>query len=232
MQKYDTILFDADGTLFDFLRGERVALISALEMNGYYISEEDVGVYSAINDSLWKALERGEVDKETLKTKRFEIFTERKGFNCNVKKLATDYTDQLSEQHFLIEGALDAVTALSEKCRLYIITNGISYVQRNRFSNSPVNEFIRELFISEEVGYEKPSVHYFEYVESKIDNFDASKTLVVGDSLTSDMQGGVNAGLDCCYFNSDGKKIPEESPLYGKVKYTISRLDELIYIVS
>lgn len=227
MQKYDTILFDADGTLFDFLRGEREALLLACRKYGYELSEADVKEYSAINDSLWKALERGEVDKETLRVKRFEIFGKLKGFDCDFGKLSLDYTDLLSEQHFLIDSAAEIVKKLSEKCRLYIITNGIGYVQRNRFSLSPIGEYFRELFVSEEVGYEKPNIRFFEYVAERIPDYDASRTLVVGDSMTSDMKGGIGAGIDCCYFTPNGRGIPQGS----KIKYCIRQLPELEKII-
>ncbi|MBQ8208244.1 MAG: YjjG family noncanonical pyrimidine nucleotidase [Clostridia bacterium] len=227
MQRYDTILFDADGTLFDFIRGEREALVAACKIYGYELGEADVKEYSAINDSLWKALERGEVDKETLRVKRFEIFGKLKGFDCDLDKLSHDYTDKLSEQRFLIDGALEIIEKLSGKCRLYIITNGIGYVQRNRFALSPIYKYFSELFISEEVGYEKPSIHFFEYVAERIPDYDPSKTLVVGDSMTSDMKGGIRAGLDCCYFSPKGRGIPAGSG----IKYCITKLSELEGII-
>ena len=227
MQRYDTILFDADGTLYDFLRGEREALVLSCRKHGIELSESDIKEYSAINDSLWKALERGEVDKETLRVKRFEIFCSLKGFDCDFHKLSYDYTDFLSEQRFLIDGAEEILEKLTEKCRIYIITNGIGYVQRNRFEKSPIGKYFLDLFISEEVGYEKPSIHFFDYVAEKIPEYDVRKTLVVGDSMTSDMKGGIGAGIDCCYFSESGRGIPEGS----KIKYVISKLSELEKII-
>ena len=227
MQRYDTVLFDADGTLFDFLRGEREALLSACKMYGYELDDEAVNEYSAINDSLWKALERGEIDKDTLRVKRFELFGESRGFVCDFGKLSLDYTDKLAEQHFLIDGALETVRKLSEFCRLYIITNGIGYVQRNRFALSPIGEYFGELFISEEIGCEKPDIRYFEAVARKSTDFNPDKTLVVGDSLTSDMKGGIGAGLDCCYFTPSGRPFPADM----KIKYSITRLEEITDII-
>lgn len=227
MQRYDTILFDADGTLLDFLRGEREALILACGKHGISLSEKEIKEYSAINDSLWKALERGEIDKETLRVKRFELFCSLEGFSCDYNKLSLDYTDILSKQQFLIDGAEELVSSLSEKCRLYIITNGIGYVQRNRFALSSIGRYFLELFISEEVGYEKPSIHFFEYVAERIPNYDASRTLVVGDSMTSDMKGGIGAGIDCCYFAPNGGEIPQTS----RIKYRITKLSELENII-
>ncbi len=227
MQRYDTILFDADGTLFDFLRGEREALILACRKHGIELTESDIKEYSAINDSLWKALERGEIDKDTLRIKRFEIFCSLKGFDCDYSKLSLDYTDFLSEQRFLVDGVQEILEKISGKCRIYIITNGIGYVQRNRFDKSIIGKYFLELFISEEVGYEKPSIHFFEYVADRIPDYDVRRTLVVGDSMTSDMKGGIGAGIDCCYFSESEKKLPEGS----KIKYVISSLLELENII-
>lgn len=227
MPRYDIILFDADGTLFDFKKGEREALLLACGKHGYQLSEADIEKYSSINDALWKALERGEVTKEALRIKRFEDFGALMGFDCDIEALAGDYTDFLSEQRFLIDGAEEICATLSEICKLYIITNGIGYVQRNRFLKSPIYKHFTEIFISEEVGYEKPHIGFFEFVEEKIDGYDRSRALVVGDSMTSDMKGGIGAGIDCCYFSPEGRGIPEGS----KIKYAIKELSELENII-
>ncbi|MBR4296510.1 MAG: YjjG family noncanonical pyrimidine nucleotidase [Clostridia bacterium] len=227
MLKYDTILFDADGTLFDFFRSEREALISVFKIYGYELTDEEVREYSAINDSLWKALERREVTKEELRIKRFELFCESRGFVCDCHSIAKDYTDMLSKQHFLIDGALEICRTLSEFCRLFIITNGIEYVQKNRMELSPLKEYFDALFISGEIGYEKPSVHFFDAVKRGISDFSSERSLVVGDSLTSDMKGGIDAGVDCCYFDPKGNGIPQNMP----IKYRIEKLSELQKII-
>lgn len=225
--RYTTVLFDADGTLFDFARCEREALVLACRKNGVSIDEEGIKLYSKINEACWKALERGEIDKESLRVKRFEDFGRAYGFSCDFDKLSKEYTDYLAEQSFLIDGAEEMLSSLCGKCRMYIITNGIEYVQKSRFARSPINNFFERLFISGEIGYEKPDIRFFDAVKREIPDFDAEKTLVVGDSLTSDMKGGINAGLDCCFYSPAGKSAPPEM----NIKYTVSELSEIKEIV-
>lgn len=225
--KYDTILFDADGTLLDFEKSEREALIIACRAYGIELDDAMIKRYSKINDDLWKALEKGEVDKDTLRVLRFERFGKSEGFEVDFDALSFEYTDRLSEQNFLLDGAMEACEELSKICRLYIITNGIEYVQKNRFARSPINKYFKKLFISGEIGYEKPDIRFFDAVRNGIDDFDASRTLVVGDSLSSDMKGGIGAGLDCCYFTPSNKEIPDD---FG-IKYKVTSLSEIKAIV-
>lgn len=226
--KYNTLLFDADGTLFDFILCERAALVLACKEFGIDVDESGIALYSSINDGLWKALERGEVDKNELRVKRFVDFGREYGFDCDFERLSMRYTDFLAEQNFLIDGAAEMLASLSGKCRMYIITNGIEYVQKSRFSRSPINKYFEKLFISGEIGYEKPDIRFFDAVKREISNFDEKTTLVIGDSLTSDMRGGINAGLDCCYFSESGRKPPEDMA----IKYTVSRLSEIEEIIQ
>lgn len=228
MKKYDTILFDADGTLFDFLASEREALILALRRFSVDVDEEGIRLYSQINDSLWKALERGEIEKDVLRVRRFEIFGREYGFTCDFDALSYAYTDALTEQMFMIDGAVDICRSLSKKYRMYIVTNGIEYVQRTRFERSPIKDFFDGVFISGEVGYEKPDIRFFKTVEDRIPDFSKEKTIIIGDSLTSDMKGGLNFGIDCCYYNPEGKKPPEDMA----IKYTITELSELLEILK
>lgn len=227
MAKYDFLLLDADETLFDFPRAEREALCDALRAMGILPNEEMITKYSEINDRHWKMLERGEISKSELRVARFAAFCAYYGFDVDVSCLATAYTDALSTKAYLLPHALEVCRALATKCKLYIITNGIASVQRGRLEPSPLREFIQELFISEELGAEKPHAAYFDAVAAKIPHFDRQKALVVGDSLSSDMRGGVNAGIDTCWFNPKGKPAPEAL----SITYTISTLKELIPLV-
>lgn len=227
MAKYEFLLLDADETLFDFTRCEREALCDALRATGITPDEQMIAAYSKINDGYWKMLERGEIDKVTLRVARFEAFCRHYGFGVDVSRLAVGYTDALATKGYLISGALEVCRTLSAHCKLYIITNGIATVQRGRFEPSPLRAFVQELFISEELGAEKPHSAYFDAVAAGIPDFDRKKALVVGDSLSSDMRGGANAGIDTCWFNPKGKKAPADL----SITYTISTLEELVPLV-
>ena len=221
--RYTTVLFDADNTLFDFSKAERAALDDALTAFGVTPDEKKARHYSAVNDMMWKKLERGEISKSVLRVARFEVFCRDCELDVDVPALAVAYTDRLAEKAFLLPGALATCRTLAAFCDLYLITNGLKAVQEKRFAASPLKPFFKGLFISEAVGAEKPDPAYFAAVARAIDGFDPAKTLVVGDSLTSDIAGGIAAGLDTCWFNPKHLKNPGLP-----VTYTVDRLEDVI----
>ena len=225
--RYKTILLDADQTLLDFHRSEREALVNALRQCGVAADEDMLKGYSEINLAAWKRLERGEITKTELRTARFADFCKQYGIKTDIEQLAERYLTSLAGQTFLLGNALEVCRALSAHCRLYIITNGIASVQHGRFDHSPLAPFFEKCFISDELGAEKPHKAFFDRVREQIGDFDAATTLVVGDSLTSDMAGGVAAGLDTCWFNPEGKTAPEDMP----INYQIRKLEELLPLV-
>lgn len=227
LKQYEILLLDADETLFDFPRAESEAVCDALRGMGVTADTEMIATYSRINDGFWKMLERGEIGKEELRVARFEAFCRHYGIVLDVARLALAYTDALATKCYLLPGALEVCRTLAAHTDLYIITNGIASVQRGRFSRSPLQGLIKDLFISEEIGAEKPSKVYFDTVAARIPHFEAEKALIVGDSLTSDIRGGINAGIDTCWFNRKGKVAPDDMP----ITYTIRTLEELVPLV-
>ncbi len=225
--KYKYLLFDADDTLLDFRRSEREALTDAMLRFGIHPTEELIKGYSEINDSLWKLLERGGIGKNELRVRRFELFSEKYGLDADPHMLAAEYTDRLAEKSFPVNGAVELCASLRGKYRLFIITNGIKNIQESRLGASELKQYIEKSFISEEMGAEKPSPLFFDRVASAIDGFDRSFALVIGDSLTSDIAGGIAAGIDTCWFNPNHAENP------GKVipTYEIASLEELYPLV-
>lgn len=209
MPKYTTLLFDADQTLLDFHRSEREAVEDCLAAYSIPVTEETLSKYSEINVGYWKMLERGEIEKNKLYSARWQTFADYYGYSIDAEAISDLYIDKLSEKAYVIDGAEEMCQKLSEHCQLYIITNGNKKVQNGRFGKLSLADLFVDRFISEEIGFEKPSIEYFNAVISKIPNFDPSKTLVIGDSLTSDIQGGINAGLDTCWYNPKNKKAPD-----------------------
>lgn len=208
--KYKTILLDADGTLLDFSRSEREALSDALRAIGVTPNEEMIGAYSRINESLWKRLERGEIEKRVLFYHRFELLFEQFGIDADAKQTADRYMQSLSHKGYSLEGAKRFCERLSKLARLYIVTNGTEFIQRGRWAQSGLFPYFEEIFISDVIGYEKPRIEFFSYVAEHVPNFDRRSTLLVGDSLTSDIQGGLNAGIDTCWYNPNRKEAPED----------------------
>lgn len=221
--KYDILLLDADDTLLDFKRSEREALKKTLESFGLPTDENVISTYSRINDGYWKALERCEVTKEELKTRRFADLCTHFGFEKDPVAMARTYEGNLATMTFLLEGADAICRELSEKYRIYIVTNGIKDVQMGRLYGSGINGYFIKAFVSEEMGFEKPRVEYFEAVARNITDFDKSKTVIIGDSLSSDMKGGINFGIDTCWYNPSGKPIPDGMEL----TYVVTSFEEI-----
>lgn len=221
--RYDTILFDADDTLLDFKRAEREALTLTLEYFGLPSDKGVTDTYSLINDGYWKALERGEVTKEELKVRRFADLCGHFFFDRDAEKMARTYEGNLATMSYLLDGAAELCRDLSRKYRIYIVTNGIKDVQMGRLLGSELNGSFIEAFVSEEMGCEKPRAEYFEAVSGRIPNFNKKKTVIIGDSLSSDIKGGINFGIDTCWFDPVGKPAPEGM----EITYTVSTFDEI-----
>ena len=224
---YRIALFDADNTLLDFTRSEREALCACLAARGISADAETVGLYSRINDMHWRRLEQGLTTRSRLKVERFGDFFAELGYAGDPARMAEDYVTALSQQRFLLDGALELIRGLHGRCRLYIITNGISSVQRSRFGGCPLAPYFDGSFISEEMGCAKPEPIFFEQVASCIPDFASRDALVIGDSLTSDIAGGIRAGLDTCWYNPMGKPTPVGMP----ITYTVSALSEILPIL-
>lgn len=228
MKKYTTILFDADDTLFDFKRSEHEAVKDVLSLVGLPETDEIIEKYSEINKGYWKMLERGEITKKDLFIARWKTFLDFYGVKDeDAEMIAKHYLTSLSQKCYLLDGAEEMCKNLCEKFRLYIVTNGYAIVQHGRFDKSPIRKYFEDMFISEEMGAEKPSVEYFDAVFSKIPDFDKDKSIIIGDSLSSDIKGGINAGIDTCWYNPKGASNPENL----SITYTVSNFSEIEDIV-
>lgn len=200
--KYTYLLFDADGTLFDFEKTERHAFIDTMERFGIPFSEENLEMYKNINISYWKMLEKGLITKDALLPQRFKDFSTRIGrIDLSAEELNKTYLSRLGEYAFLLPYALDICEKLSKNYTLILVTNGVYSTQQKRFDSSPVKKYFVEMIVSEKIGYAKPDSRYFDYVFSTHNIFDKSKVLIIGDSLSADIKGGYDYGIDTCYFN-------------------------------
>ena len=220
---YRFALFDADNTLLDFTLAEHNALCACLVSRGLPHGEDTVAVYSAINDSHWKRLELGLTTRDRLKTERFGDFFASIGYTGDCVQMARDYEHALGQQTCLLEGALELIRELHGKCELYILTNGITAVQQSRFNGCALAPYFDRCFISEQMGCAKPEKRFFDLVAAAIPGFEPKEALVIGDSLSSDIRGGINAGLDTCWFNPAGKAAPADM----EITYTVSRLADM-----
>ena len=206
--KFSYILLDADNTLMDFNMAEEYALEMTLRSYGLPYEEEIHRVYNGINTELWERLNRGEIKKEDLLIERFRHFYQEMNWKPkeDYVKINQRYLENLSNCSALLEGSLEFCKEMSEKCDLYIITNGVASTQRKRFSRSEIRPYIKDIFISEEIGYQKPEQEFFSFVFEHIPDFQKEKALIIGDTLSSDIEGANRVGVKSCWFNPKNLK--------------------------
>lgn len=215
LSKYDIILFDSDNTLYDHNIHERSAIFEAFEQYGEPITEEMYLLYRKVNDDIWKEFERGVEHEEGPLIERFRRFSSLTGTAFSPFRMNELYVDALSLQCSPFPASFEVCKALAERHALYIITNGTESVQLRRFNASPLRPFFTDIFTAAGIGIQKPQKEYFDRVLSRIGNPDRGRVIIVGDSLTSDILGGVNAGIDTCWFNPERKKNTMDfSPTY------------------
>ncbi len=220
---YDILLLDLDDTILDFHKAEGIALSRTLEELGIPATDQVCARYSAHNKACWERLERGELTREKLMTERFRSLFEELGMDIDASLAAKRYPENLSQGHYFLPGALEALEALAKKYRLFLVSNGNAAVQAGRLKSANIGRFFEGIFISELVGADKPSPVFFERVFAQIPDLDKGKTLIVGDSLTSDILGGNNAQIATCWINPKGS--PQRSGITAD--YELKSLMEL-----
>lgn len=203
------LLLDLDDTVLDFRKGEEYGLRKTLLDAGIEPTEAICARYSQINKAYWKRLELGEVTREQVMLGRFETLFEELGVAADPAVSAASYMDNMSSVHFFLPGAEEAVKALSGKYRLFLVSNGTASAQHRRLTSAGLYPYFEKVFISQEVGYNKPAREFFDLCFAEIPGFDPQKALIIGDSLSSDIQGGINAGIRTCWVNPEHKKAPE-----------------------
>ncbi len=215
LSKYDIILFDSDNTIYDHNIHERSAIFEAFEQYGEPITEEMYLLYRKINDDIWKEFERGIKHEKGPLIERFVRFSKLTGTAIVPNRINELYVEALSRQCSPFPDSFEVCKALSTRHTLYIITNGTESVQLRRFNSSPLRPFFTDIFTAAGIGVQKPKKEFFERVFSRIGNPDPDRVIIIGDSLTSDILGGVNSGIDTCWFNPERKKNPMDfSPTY------------------
>lgn len=224
---YTYVLLDADGTLFDFERAESHSLEQAFRDLGHTYLPSFLATYKRVNKEMWRRLERGEISSDVMRIERFRMFCDEARAPIDPHAMSERYLEHLSRADFLLDGALELVKTLAGVARLSIITNGLTEVQRGRFSRSPIRAYLSDVVISDEVGIQKPLRGIFDLALEHLGCGDRSTALMVGDSLSSDIAGGINAGIDTCWYNPAGVVIAGEL----RPTYVVSRLEEIGSIV-
>lgn len=225
--KYDILLFDADNTVLDFDSSEEQALKRAFLECGVSYDKSTLPTYRRNNIAQWQLFEKGIIEKKQVLVNRFiETFKEL-GLTDGVERVSELYEEYLHYGYFIVEHAQEVLSELQRVCKLYIVSNGVKTIQDSRMNGSGMEKYFIRRFVSEEVGCPKPQIGFFKYCFSQIEGFNKTRTLIIGDSLTSDIQGGVNAGIDTCWFNPNHNA--NASGL--KPNYEIDDLRSLLEIV-
>lgn len=223
--KYTWLLFDADDTLFDFSKASANALQWTLQQCSLPFEPAFTDLYSRFNHQVWQEFERGEITSLELRVKRFRLFFDETRLNGDPQTVSPLYLRNLSLGADLLEDAEKVIRSLKDDYRLALVTNGLKEVQRPRLENSTLRDCFEKMFISDEIGAAKPSHGYFDAVFRDIGQPPKESVLIIGDSLTSDMQGGTDYGIHTCWYN------PKEKTSDLALTYKISHLKELVSLL-
>lgn len=197
------LFLDLDDTILDFHKAERIAIARTFEHFGLEPTEAVLARYHVINRIHWERLERGEETRQQVLENRFADLFAEMGVDADPAAVAKSYENNLGIGHYFLPGALEAVQSLYKKYKLYLASNGTAVVQDSRLASAGLNPYFAGVFISQRVGYDKPSKEFFEAAFAAIPDFNPEEAMMVGDSLTSDILGGIHAGIKTCWVNAD-----------------------------
>ena len=224
MKKIKAILYDVDGTLLDFETQEEVALSYCFKKyNLGELSEEKLELYKRINLGYWEMFEKNLITKEKLVVKRFEDYLEALGVKLNAEEVNDIYFSKLGDTIVFKDNSYELVKSLKGKIKQYVVTNGAIRVQKTKLAKSGFDKLMDDVFISDEVGYQKPRKEFFDAIKNRLGDIANDEILIVGDSLTSDMKLADNCNLISCFYNPKKKDYRVDF----KIDYEISDLNEV-----
>lgn len=199
------LFLDLDDTILDFQKAERLALAKTLESFGLPPTDTVLARYHEINREHWERLERKELTRQQVLVGRFAALFQEMGLSAEAEKVARAYEENLSQGHYFLPGAEEALQSLRKKYKLYLASNGTARVQAGRLKSAGIIPYFQEIFVSEEMGYNKPDPAYFDACFARIPGFRKDRAMMVGDSLTSDILWGIQAGIATCWVNPHHK---------------------------
>ncbi len=224
MGKFDIILWDVDQTLLDFKKSESYAIRFCFRKFGKEASDETVSAYSSINENFWKQIEKGQINKKEALVERFRtLFRQIGEEDIEAEAFQKEYADALGSVYYFQDDSYNLLNQLKGKYRQYLVTNGVTYTQMKKLRLSGLDKLVDGIFVSEQLGVPKPHKEFFEQCFCAIPGFQREKALIVGDSLSSDMQGGNNAQISTCWYNPAGL----ENPFNIRIDYQIKDLNDI-----
>ena len=221
------LFLDLDDTILDFHKAERIAIAKTIRDFGVEPTEEVLNRYHVINKWHWEQLELGKLTRAEVLVNRFAALFSELGEEVDARKCAKVYEKNLSIGHYFLPGAEEAVEALSKKYRLYLASNGTASVQKGRMTSANLYRFFEKVFVSQEIGHNKPSKAYFDGCFAQIPDFDPKKAMIVGDSLSSDIKGGINAGIATVWVNPNHLPANPDIPADYEIE-ALSQLEALL----
>ncbi|UDI78510.1 noncanonical pyrimidine nucleotidase, YjjG family [Staphylococcus taiwanensis] len=227
--KYNTILLDFDDTLVDFYDAEDKAFHNMAKHYCHFPTEEDFQYFKKVNQAHWEAFQKNELTKDEVLSNRFIEYFDHYGIKVNGKEADISFRDELAKAPLkYFNSTKETINRLSRNCKLYIVTNGVTDTQKRRIAQLEFKDSFEAVFISEETGYQKPMVEFFDYIFNEIGEDKRHYSIIVGDSLTSDILGGKNANIATCWFNVRNKN--NESNIHPD--YEINNLKDLVRLVE
>ena len=221
------LFLDLDDTILDFHKAERIALDKTFRQFDIEPTESLLTVYHDINIRCWQRLEEGTMTRQEVVVGRFELLFSRLGLCAEPPAFSKAYEHNLSQGHFFLPGALEAVQRLSKRYRLFLASNGTASVQKGRMSSANLYPYFEQVFVSQDIGYNKPAREYFQGCFDRIPDFDPQKAMIVGDSLTSDILGGIRAGIRTCWVNPAHLPPRADIPADHQIE-NIGQLEQLL----
>ena len=220
------LFLDLDDTILDFRKAEYIAIGKTIRDFGVEPTDEVRQRYHMINKWHWEQLELGKLTRAEVLENRFKVLFQELGVEVDATRCARTYEKNLSMGHWFLPGAEEAVDRLSKKYRLFLASNGTASVQKGRMTSANLYRFFERVFVSQEIGHNKPSKAYFDACFAQIPGFDPKRAIMVGDSLSSDIRGGINAGIVTVWVNPEHKDCGDVKPDY--VIESLSQLEALL----
>ena len=161
-----------------------------------------------MNLACWAELEQGKLTQDALRAERFRRFYDQYGIACDPVRDGDRFVELLGMQSILLPHAEAVVRAIAAEKPVWVLTNGITQVQKRRLALSPIRDVISGVVISQEVGAAKPNPKLFDHALKQM-GVPRGEALMIGDGVSSDIRGANNAGIDACWYNPAGKALPQ-----------------------
>ena len=217
------VLLDLDNTIIDFNECARHSIMNIFEELGFSYTEKVFETFICENVKIWKRLEKGEITKAELRANRWNIILGKLGIEYDGTIIEEKFENGVAQGAYAVEGAYELLDYLYPKYELYIVSNGFRFVQESRLKIGDFRKYFKDIFLSEDIGVQKPAKEFFDYCFEKLEQPKKEDVILIGDSLSADIIGGLNYTIDCIWFNKNGDKLPESI----EPTFIIDRLKEI-----